>query len=174
MEIWFKDKKLRTEQLCTVRVKHNKASKRLQEHKFFLSIAQKTSERSKCVSHKVGCVIVRKGDIVVSGYNGTPPKYPNCCEVFPNGYADTHHDWSNHHEVHAEQNAISRASKHGIKTNKSTAYCTLKPCMHCTKSLIMAGIKKIYYIDTYGRNDDITLDAYIKANKVKIKQITME
>ena len=38
----------------------------------FIKIAQEISEASQCVSKKVGAIIVNKGRLLSSGYNGTP------------------------------------------------------------------------------------------------------
>ena len=57
-----------------------------------------------------------------------------------------------HHEckaVHAEANAILSAAKAGISTDKSTLYCTHKPCENCMKLIINAGIKVVYYEKEY-------------------------
>lgn len=49
---------------------------------FFLKTAYLLGRESKCVSKQVGCLIVKNGRIVSTGYNGTPPKFKNCNEVF--------------------------------------------------------------------------------------------
>jgi dCMP deaminase len=143
----------------------------VKKHIFYLDEAIHTSTRSKCVSHKVGCVIVKDDDIIATGYNGTPYGYPNCCEVFPQGHNEDHHDWANHHEIHAEQNAICRSAKTGRSINGGIMYCTLKPCMHCTKLIIMSGISAIYYINKYHRNDDTLIDKFLEDNGVICEQI---
>lgn len=47
--------------------------------------------------------------------------------------------------IHAEQRLIAKAARMGIMTDGATVYSILKPCYQCTKLLIAAGIKKIYY-----------------------------
>ena len=39
------------------------------------------------------------------------------------------HEWSNLHEIHAEQNAIAVAAKNGVPVKGATAYSTLKPML---------------------------------------------
>jgi dCMP deaminase len=51
--------------------------------------------------------------------------------------------------LHAEQNAILQAAYHGIPIHDSTVYCTNRPCVICSKMIINAGIKKIYYEEGY-------------------------
>ena len=50
---------------------------------------------------------------------------------------------------HAEANAINQAAKFGIALNGAVIYCTLEPCNWCFKQLVQAGIKEVYYEETY-------------------------
>lgn len=132
--------------------------------KTFLNIAHEISKLSKCVSHQVGAVIVRDGRILSTGYNGTPPGFVNCCDLFkkphvygpPQEWADreAHHAWSNRHEIHAEENCTLFAAKNGIELNGATLYCTLEPCFNCAKNMIAAGIKRIVYGKYYDKAPD--------------------
>lgn len=120
----------------------------------FLKIASTFAELSHCVSHQVGAVLVKDGRIISTGYNGSPPGYINCDEKFDknNFEREAHHEWSNIYEPHAEGNAIGFAAKNGISTEGSTIYCTLQPCLNCTKMIITAGIKRIVYDKSYDKN----------------------
>jgi dCMP deaminase len=51
--------------------------------------------------------------------------------------------------LHAEQNVIVQAAYHGIAIGGATIYCTNKPCVICSKMIINAGIKKVYYDEGY-------------------------
>ena len=51
--------------------------------------------------------------------------------------------------LHAEQNAIIQAAKHGTNINGATLYCTTMPCVICSKMLINAGILRIVYAQGY-------------------------
>jgi dCMP deaminase len=55
--------------------------------------------------------------------------------------------------IHAELNAIISAAKDGVSIAYSTAYITSKPCLNCLKSLINAGVKKIFFAEDYGDVD---------------------
>ena len=127
----------------------------------FLNIAKEISGLSKCVSHQVGAVIVRDGRILSTGYNGSPPGFKNCDEVFEKPadvsaweHREAHHAWSNRHEVHGEENSVLYAAKNGIKLDGATLYCTLEPCFNCAKNMIAAGIKRIVYGKEYDKNTD--------------------
>ena len=51
--------------------------------------------------------------------------------------------------IHAEMNALLYCAKEGIPVKDTICYVTHFPCLNCTKSLIQAGIKKIYYRNAY-------------------------
>ena len=118
---------------------------------YFLKSAFLLGQESKCVSKKVGAIIAHDRRIISTGYNGTPPKFENCCDHFdPNNFdREEHHAWSKLYEVHAEMNAILFAAKHGIATEGSEMYTILQPCDDCLKNITAAGIKKIYYVYPY-------------------------
>jgi len=112
--------------------------------------------RSTCLRRHVGAIIVKDKRILATGYNGAPAGLRHCEEVgcvrdnisVPSGMR---------HELcrglHAEQNAIIQAAYHGISIAGATLYCTNKPCVICSKMLINAGIRTIYYQDGY--SDDL-------------------
>jgi dCMP deaminase len=51
--------------------------------------------------------------------------------------------------VHAEQNAIIQAARHGVSIEGATLYCTHSPCPICEAMLKNAGITNIIYKDEY-------------------------
>ncbi len=133
------------------------------KHETWMGVAKLIAENeSKCISHKVGAVIVKDDRIVSTGYNGTPSKQPNCCDVnhhlvhngeFQNFVSDDakheHHTWSQLNELHAEHNAIMFASPADRKG--STLYCTLQPCQQCSVLIAGSGIVRVIYENEYLR-----------------------
>ena len=119
---------------------------------YFMKIAFMVAQRSTCLRRKVGAVIVKDKRILSTGYNGAPSGLAHCLDIgclrekmhIPSGEK---------HELcrglHAEQNAIIQAAYHGVSIKDATIYCTHHPCVICTKMLINAGIKKIYYANGY-------------------------
>ena len=122
---------------------------------FFLKTAYLLGTESKCVSKQVGAVIAKDKRIISTGYNGTPPGFKNCNEVFPDYDVardrENHHIWSRIHEIHAEANAISFAAKREGGVENAEIYTILQPCDDCLKLIIAAGIKKIYYVYAYDK-----------------------
>ena len=51
--------------------------------------------------------------------------------------------------IHAEANAISKLARDGESGNGASLFCTHAPCIHCAKLIYGAGVKKVYYRDTY-------------------------
>lgn len=120
---------------------------------YFFKILDAVSTRSTCDRGKVGCVIVKNNNILATGYAGAPPKLPHCDEVghwmMKATYID---DGEKEHcirTVHAEQNAIAQAAKKGTSLEGATIYVNVQPCIHCTKLLISAGIKKVIARNKY-------------------------
>jgi len=105
---------------------------------YLMGIAEEVSKKSKDPSTKVGCVITTPdGAIRSTGFNG-----------FPSGAIDDDPEmWKRPRKylrvVHAEQNAIALAAKHGTALDGCVAYVTLFPCATCAKFLIQAGIKRV-------------------------------
>jgi len=51
--------------------------------------------------------------------------------------------------VHAEQNLIYLAAKHGYSLSGVTVFCTLSPCQACLRALWQAGVTTVYYRERY-------------------------
>lgn len=139
---------------------------------YYLNIANSVAVRSKCVSLKVGCVLVKDDKIISTGINGTPRGYTNCCEKYPKG-SDTsnHHEWSMKYEIHSEMNAILQSE---VSLKGATAYCTHSPCFNCLKHLIGAGVVAIYFSTMYHRltvEEIQELADYCSSNNVKLTHV---
>ena len=113
---------------------------------YFMKLAWLVAERSTCVRHHVGAVIVRDKRILTTGYNGAAANTKDCLELgclrnqlnIPSG---TRHEICR--AIHAEQNAIIQAGTHGININGGTLYCTHSPCILCAKMIANAKIKRV-------------------------------
>ena len=119
---------------------------------YFMDITRLVARRSTCLRRQVGAVMVKEKNILATGYNGTPTGITHCDVTgclreqlkVPSG---------ERHELcrglHAEQNAIIQAARHGVNISESTLYCTNSPCIICTKMLINAGLRKVIYLEGY-------------------------
>lgn len=119
---------------------------------YFMAIADQVAGRSTCLRRRTGAVLVIDKRILATGYNGTPAGLAHCDEVGCLREARGVASGSNHElcrGIHAEQNAVIQAAKHGIAIAGSTLYATHRPCVLCAKILINAGVAEIVYGDSY-------------------------
>lgn len=131
---------------------------------YFIEIARLVSSRSTCMRRQVGAVMVKGKHILATGYNGTPTGITHC-EVTGCLREQLKVPSGERHELcrglHAEQNAIIQAARHGIDIDGATLYCTHSPCIICTKMLINAGINQIVYLEGYP--DQMSLEMLAEA-----------
>jgi dCMP deaminase len=119
---------------------------------YFMEITRLVARRSSCLRRQVGAVLVKDRNILATGYNGVPTGITHCAETgclrakmnVPSG---------ERHELcrglHAEQNAIIQAAKHGTNIDGATLYSTTMPCIICAKMIINAGIQRVVYEEGY-------------------------
>jgi dCMP deaminase len=131
---------------------------------YFMDITRLVATRSSCLRRQVGALLVKDRNILATGYNGVPSRISHCEAAgclrerlkVPSG---------ERHELcrglHAEQNAIIQAAKHGVNIDSATLYCTTMPCIICTKMIINAGIKKVIYGEGYA--DDLAREMILEA-----------
>lgn len=126
----------------------SKTTKRPSWNEFFMAQSRLVSERSTCSRLSVGATIVKDNRVIANGYNGSVSGDEHCidvgCHVIDNHCVRT---------IHAEMNALLQCAKYGTETKGAVIYVTHFPCLNCTKSLIQAGITKIYYGEDYRNND---------------------
>ena len=137
-------------------------------------MAQLASTRSTCIRRHVGAVLVKEKKILATGYNGVPSGISHCSDVgclrdqeqIPSGQR---------HELcrglHAEQNAILQAAYHGVSIQGSVLFCTNFPCVICSKMLINAGIKQIFYLEGY---PDSLSETMLNESGMELHRIEME
>ncbi len=135
-----------------------------------MAITSLVAQRSTCLRRKVGAILVKDKRILATGYNGAPTGLSHCLEIgclreklrVPSG---------ERHELcrglHAEQNVLIQAAYHGISVAGAVLYCTNLPCVICTKMLINAGIRTIFYAEGYA--DELSRDMLQEAGIELIK-----
>lgn len=103
---------------------------------------------------KVGCIIVTHDDLIVRGYNGTPPGWDNNCE-------NEDLSASLPYVIHAEQNALDKMVRSVVSSVGASVFITHSPCLECAKRLLGAQVGAVYYQMRY-RSDE-GLDFLAKA-----------
>jgi len=119
-------------------------------------------------------LIIKDGRVIALGYNGPPIKVSHeCLENNKCLIADQKigEGLDKCPAVHAEQNAIANAARNGISIKNSIMYTTTRPCIHCIKIIINAGIKKIFYLKDY--KHDSLYDKLIDESGLILEQIKM-
>jgi dCMP deaminase len=139
-------------------------STRMSWDEFFMSQSRVMALRSTCPRLAVGCVIVRDKRVIASGYNGSISGDVHCTDVgclIVDGHCVR--------AIHAEQNAILQCARFGIECAGADLYVTHRPCLACTKSIIQAGIARVFFETDY-RPDPYAAHLLAYAN-IPVRQI---
>lgn len=114
---------------------------------YFLEVADSIAKRATCDRGRSGCVIAKDKQILATGYVGSPAGLPHCDDVGHQFKQVIHEDESvtKHcvRTVHAEQNAICQAARHGVAIEGATLYCRMTPCRTCAMLIINCGITRV-------------------------------
>lgn len=133
---------------------------------YFLKMAFLVAERSTCLRHHVGAIIIKDRHVLTTGYNGAARNIDDCLKLgclrnqlnIPSG---------ERHEIcraiHAEQNAIIQAGVHGVTIDGGTLYCTHSPCIICAKMIVNAGIKRVVTCGNYPDDFNLVVDLFDQA-----------
>jgi dCMP deaminase len=135
---------------------------------FYMSIAQQVSQMSQAKRLKVGSILVKEGNIISFGWNGMPSGWDNNCEdnifvldeevmgtnMTSLGYTQTDKgNWiktkTKPEVIHSEANCLMKVTKSNQSSDGSTMFLTHAPCIDCAKQVYTAGIKKVYYRNSY-------------------------
>lgn len=136
------------------------------KHKFkriHMAVAEQYARLSQAQRRQVGCVIVID-DIVVPGYNGTPPGWNNRCET-PDGSATLPE------VIHAEQNALDKIVRSTLSSEGASVFVTTAPCIECAKRLLGARVKEVFYRDVYRNEDGIE---FLRQASIHVERIDHE
>jgi dCMP deaminase len=121
----------------------------------FMDTAERFAQLSSAVRLKVGAVVVKDQRIISIGYNGTPAGWSNECEETIYRIAEEPIQRTKDEVIHAEANAIAKLARDGESGLHADIFCTHAPCIQCAKIIYGAGIKKLYYRNSYRNNDGL-------------------
>jgi dCMP deaminase len=134
---------------------------------YFLRIAEVVATRTTCARRGVGAVTVdAKGHILSTGYNGVPSGESHCNDGHPcaGAYELRGQRTGECRAVHAEANAVMQC----VEPEKiHTVYCTLAPCLECTKLLLLTGCKRVVYKE---QHHDIKGTLLLKTKGLSVDQ----
>jgi dCMP deaminase len=142
----------------------------------YMDVAKRFAQLSSAKRLQVGAIIVKDDRIISIGYNGMPSGWPNDCEtkeympvdsggwlmpdelwkMYPYEDGERRYKLKTRPEViHAEANAIAKLAK-GVESGEGAAmFLTHAPCLDCAKQIYTAGIKTVYYRQSYRSRDGI-------------------
>lgn len=137
--------------------------KRLTRDEAYMENAHTWAKCSKALRKKTGAVIVLNNQTISDGYNGMPSgTVDDVCELH-----DAHGNFllteagemiTNPLTLHAESNALLKLVANGGRgTQGATLYCTLSPCVECTKLILQAKIKRVVYDEEYRITEGIDI-----------------
>jgi len=135
---------------------------------YFYNVCKQVARNSKCLSRKIGALLVRDKSIVSTGYNGPPRGVPVCDQRWKiDDLLVKKYGEKTRREVagkcpryvigfksgegleicvagHAERNALINAARNGIATKGTIMYMTCGiPCSPCLVEIINAGVEEI-------------------------------
>jgi dCMP deaminase len=160
--------------------------------RYFLRIAKAVSKKSKCLSRKIGAVLVKDKAIVSAGYNGPARGVKHCNErsfyfysrLFdkiqimpskdcPSKCPRKEFDYKSGEALfmcqsgHAERNALIQAGRNGISTLGTTLYVYVNQiCKDCAIEMINAGVKRLVFLE--GQEYDKYSSVILKESDIKI------
>jgi dCMP deaminase len=122
---------------------------------FYLNICSLIAQQSYAEDRKVGAIIVKDDNIIAFSYNGTARGTDNDTQTNP--------------VLHAEAQAIAKVARSNLSSQGSTLYCTLSPCIDCSKLIYACGIVRVVYQSEYKCLKGIE---YLRKNAILVNEFT--
>lgn len=130
----------------------------------YLEMAEAFAKTSVAERLKVGCVIIRDGQPISLGINGTPSGwYTNSCEDEGGNTS-----WFT---KHAEVQALNKLRKSTESSVGADMFITHSPCKMCALDIIDAGIKRVVFKNQYRDTTGIQL---LKEHGMIVEQLTVD
>ena len=144
------------------------------DHNEFMRKACLLCDHATC-GYKVGCLAVRDGQILLEAWNETLPGEQYCqngqCErrrLGLTGGKQAEVGCS----IHAELNLIATAASQGVSLKNCDIYVTTFPCYICSRALVQAKVKNVFYMSDYMGSD--AGREFFKAAKIPVVQVKQE
>jgi len=103
---------------------------------------------------QIGAAVVKNTEIVSLAYN---EHYPSQHALTLNGDPRSNFDAGQgagiYTSIHAEAAALAKAARKGVSVDGADIYVTTFPCPTCARSLVEAGIKRVFYKKGYSLLD---------------------
>ena len=127
----------------------------------FMKMTEVFAETSAANRLKVGACLIKRGNPVCFGVNGTLPGWhTNDCE---DASGATHEA-----VLHAEINCLNKLRKINETAKDSILLITHSPCLRCAHEILDAGVDTVYYKHNYRSDDGVK---YLRASGVVVLQL---
>ena len=128
----------------------------------FMKMTEVFAETSEATRLKVGACLIKNGNPIAFGINGTIPGWSTneCEDSDGNTKADV--------VLHAEIQALNKLRKVNESSVGATLLVTHSCCLRCAHEIVDSGIVKVYYRHEYRTNEGLE---YLKANGVEVEQL---
>jgi dCMP deaminase len=158
---------------------------RITKEEYYLNIAREVSRRSTCIRRRYGAVIVKKDQIISTGYGGAPRRTINCIDIGVCARDQLHIPHGEKYEicrgVHAEQNAIIHSSRLemmgsklflvGVDVSTGEVVENSEPCKICKRMIINAGIKVVFILRPKQQIIKIVVREWEENNMDELKKV---
>ena len=148
-----------------------------------MDTAKRFAELSYARRLHVGAIVVKNDRIISIGYNGMPAGWDNDCEdrVYANEWSIDNDIWTHQDEngrpynletkpevLHAERNALDKLAKGTEGGDGADMFITHSPCLECAKSILGAGIKRVWFSEQYRDDSGLT---FLKKSGIIVEQV---
>ncbi len=154
-----------------------KNKKRIDWDTLYMLQVRAYAMRSACVNYRVGAVFTKNNRVLTGGFNGSPRKEPNCCDV---GCAKCDEEGRMKpagsclcRGAHAEMNSLANACNSGVNLSGATVYCSFSPCWDCAKHLVNLGISRFVYEVEYDEEEGQRALDLLKRRNVELVHFTI-
>ena len=149
----------------------------------YMDTAKRFAELSYARRLHVGAIVVKNDRIISIGYNGMPAGWDNDCEdrVYANEWSIDNDVWTHQDEngrpynletkpevLHAERNALDKLAKGTEGGDGADMFITHSPCLECAKSILGAGIKRVWFSEQYRDDSGLT---FLKKSGIIVEQV---
>lgn len=112
------------------------------------------AQRSPDWWRQIAAAIVKDGEVLAEGYNKHLPT-SHALEINgdPRSNLDAGQGPGIYTSIHAEACALAHAAKKGVATEGADLYVTTFPCPTCARSVVEAGIRRVFYEKGYSLLD---------------------
>jgi dCMP deaminase len=115
-----------------------------------MKVAETYAQQSYAQRLQVGCIIVKSDTVIGIGYNGMPSGWHNNCEYTLYDDLGNNKGLKTRPEVlHAESNALMKVAKSTNSSDGASLFVTHAPCIDCAKLIHQAGIREVFYRNSY-------------------------